>query len=275
MRARTFQVVSFGCKVNQAEGESLAARLRGQGLEEAAAGRPARLVIVNTCSVTGEAARQARQCVRRAIRTGAAVVVTGCAAHPAAQDAALRAIPEVLFLEADKDRVAARLLECGVRNAECGANKEKRLTERRETRAPGRPAAAQPCPVADSHGRSFRTPHSALRTENAALSAPPSARSRARALLKIQDGCPASCAYCIVPKVRPAAWSLVPDEAARRVEQLLAAGCREIVLCGIHLGLYGVRNAECGVRNEVGSLKRELRETARKTRNAPALCQHL
>ena len=219
MRARTFQVVSFGCKVNQAEGESLAARLRGQGLEEAAAGRPARLVIVNTCSVTGEAARQARQCVRRAIRTGAAVVVTGCAAHPAAQDAALRAIPEVLFLEPDKDRVAERLTERGTRNPELGAQ--------------GREAVALPAVA----GSELRVPGSAF-------------SSRARALLKIQDGCPASCAYCIVPKVRPAVRSLAPAEAAGRVEALVAAGCREIVLCGIHLGLYGAdlsRPAEGGM----------------------------
>jgi len=220
MRARTFQVVSFGCKVNQAEGESLAARLRARGLEQAAAGAPPDVVVVNTCAVTGEAARQARQSVRRAIRGGAAVVVTGCAAHPAAQDAALRAIPEVLFLEPDKDRVAERLTERGTRNPELGAQ--------------GREAVALPAVV----GSELRVPGSAF-------------SSRARALLKIQDGCPASCAYCIVPKVRPAVWSLAPDEAARRVGQLLAAGYREVVLCGIRLGLYGVLNAECGeVRNE-------------------------
>ncbi|MBE3096198.1 MAG: radical SAM protein [Planctomycetes bacterium] len=213
MRARTFQVVSFGCKVNQAEGESLAARLRGQGLEEAAAGRPARLVIVNTCTVTGEAARQARQCVRRAIRTGAAVVVTGCAAHPAAQDAALRAIPEVLFLEHDKERVGERILQCGAPDAECGVSSVASLRD-------GTPDFAPPIL------------HSSLPTHHSSL-------PRARALVKIQDGCPASCAYCIVPKVRPAVRSLAPAEAAGRIEALVAAGCREIVLCGIHLGLYG------------------------------------
>ena len=224
MRAQTFQVVSFGCKVNQAEGESLAARLRAQGLEEAAAGRPARLVIVNTCTVTGEAARQARQCVRRAIRTGAAVVVTGCAAHPAAQDAALRAIPEVLFLEHDKERVGERILQCGAPDAECGVSSGASLRD-------GTPDFAPPIL------------HSSLPTHHSSL-------PRARALVKIQDGCPASCAYCIVPKVRPAVRSLAPAEAAGRIEALVAAGCREIVLCGIHLGLYGVRSDECGVRSE-------------------------
>jgi len=63
--------------------------------------------------------------------------------------------------------------------------------------------------------------------------------SRARALLKIQDGCPASCAYCIVPKVRPAVRSVPPGDAVRQLRELVAAGFGEVVLCGIHLGLYG------------------------------------
>ncbi|MBM4019928.1 MAG: MiaB/RimO family radical SAM methylthiotransferase [Planctomycetes bacterium] len=219
MLLRTFRVISFGCKVNQAEGEGLAERLRAAGMEEAAAGAAAcaaagaaapaaspaaaDVVIINTCAVTGEAARQARQAVRHALRSGAAVAVTGCAAHPAAGDQALRAIAGVLLVEPDKDRAAERLIQRGARNAERGANS---------------------------------TPHSAL--------------PRARALLKIQDGCPAACTYCIVPKVRPQAWSLPPDEAAARIARLVSDGYREIVLCGIHLGLYGVRNAECGVLNE-------------------------
>ena len=209
MALRTFQIVSFGCKVNQAEGGSLAARLRAAGLVEAPGETAAGLVIVNTCAVTGEAARQARQHVRRALRAGAAVAVTGCAAHPAAGDAALRAIPGLLLIEPDKDLAAERLTQA------CSAPGEY--------------------------------------TAGGTAAGAPSVAGRARALLKIQDGCPASCAYCIVPKVRPVARSLPLQEAAREVGRLVAAGFREIVLCGIHLGLYGADLGEDGSVREKGS----------------------
>ncbi len=74
-----------------------------------------------------------------------------------------------------------------------------------------------------------------------ALGLPPAAAAapgRARALLKVQDGCDGSCAYCIVPRVRPRLDSLAPEAAEERVRRLAAAGAPEIVLCGIRLGRY-------------------------------------
>jgi threonylcarbamoyladenosine tRNA methylthiotransferase MtaB len=58
-------------------------------------------------------------------------------------------------------------------------------------------------------------------------------------MLKVQDGCPETCAYCIVPLVRPVIRSTPPEEAVRQLEMLVAEGYREIMICGIHLGLYG------------------------------------
>ena len=192
---QTFRIVSFGCKVNQAEAVDLAARLGDAGLRDAGSEDAADVVIVNTCTVTGEAARQGRQRIRRALRDGAAVVVTGCGAHPAARDASLRHIEGLLLVEPDKDRVAAE------------------LARRLDAFLPAAGRAA------------------------ASAARPPDARSRA--VLKVQDGCPASCAYCIVPKVRPAVRSVPPGEAVRQLRELVAAGFGEVVLCGIHLGLYG------------------------------------
>jgi len=185
----TFEVVSFGCKVNQAEGLALAARLRAFGFVEADAG--ARIAIVNTCAVTAEAARQGRQRVRRAVRDGAAVIVTGCAAHPAAGAGALGRLDGVRLVEADKDRVVEAL-----------------------------------------------RPEGASRTARAGQ-APRLTTTRSRAMLKVQDGCPDACAYCIVPLVRPVIRSTPPEEAVRQLEALVAEGYREIMICGIHLGLYG------------------------------------
>jgi threonylcarbamoyladenosine tRNA methylthiotransferase MtaB len=62
---------------------------------------------------------------------------------------------------------------------------------------------------------------------------------RARPFLKIQDGCNAFCTYCIVPHARGRSRSLPEQTALAAVERLQAAGCREVVLTGIHLGIYG------------------------------------
>lgn len=60
-----------------------------------------------------------------------------------------------------------------------------------------------------------------------------------RALVKVQDGCTLACSYCIIPSVRPRLWSRPIDETVDEVRRLAAGGHREIVLTGIHLGLYG------------------------------------
>src|SRR5438093_6361840 len=61
-----------------------------------------------------------------------------------------------------------------------------------------------------------------------------------RAFVKVQDGCILNCTFCIIPTVRPGLRSRPADEIAAEVEQLVAAGRREIVLTGIHLGHYGI-----------------------------------
>jgi threonylcarbamoyladenosine tRNA methylthiotransferase MtaB len=205
----TFKVVSFGCKVNQTEGLALADRLRRRGLTEVGRRARADLVIVNTCCVTAEAARQGRQQIRRARRRGTAVAVTGCAAHAASGDAALARIEGLAAVDADKDRLLARLVE-----TDC-------VPDAREPRCQA-PLTSLPVPGTSSG------------TRRAGPSQP-----RSRAMLKVQDGCPGGCAYCIVPKVRPEVRSVPPEDAARQAEALTAEGFREIVVCGIHLGLYG------------------------------------
>jgi threonylcarbamoyladenosine tRNA methylthiotransferase MtaB len=61
-----------------------------------------------------------------------------------------------------------------------------------------------------------------------------------RAFVKVQDGCMLNCSYCIIPTVRPTVRSRPPDEIAREVTDLVAAGYHEIVLTGVHLGHYGL-----------------------------------
>ncbi|MFW6334459.1 MAG: tRNA (N(6)-L-threonylcarbamoyladenosine(37)-C(2))-methylthiotransferase MtaB, partial [Desulfosalsimonas sp.] len=82
---KTFQTITLGCKVNQAESEALAAwcRNRGGWRIRSRSGQGTDLCIINTCAVTGKAEMQSRQAVRKAVRTnpGAVIVVTGCAAQ--------------------------------------------------------------------------------------------------------------------------------------------------------------------------------------------------
>ncbi|HZT79427.1 MAG TPA: tRNA (N(6)-L-threonylcarbamoyladenosine(37)-C(2))-methylthiotransferase MtaB [Gemmataceae bacterium] len=61
-----------------------------------------------------------------------------------------------------------------------------------------------------------------------------------RAFVKVQDGCLLSCTFCIIPKVRPILRSRPPEEIIEEIARLVAGGCQEIVLTGIHLGHYGI-----------------------------------
>jgi threonylcarbamoyladenosine tRNA methylthiotransferase MtaB len=64
--------------------------------------------------------------------------------------------------------------------------------------------------------------------------------NRQRAYIKVQDGCLLNCSFCIIPQVRPGLTSRPPEHIVAEAERLLAAGYRELVLTGIHLGHYGV-----------------------------------
>ncbi len=207
----TFKILSFGCKVNQAEGLALAERLRRRGLTDVGRRAPADLVVVNTCCVTAEAARRGRQRVRRALRRGTVVAVTGCAAHAASREDAWTRMDGLAAVDADKDGLLARLVQTG--------------------HVPHR-AGATVC-------SSNRVPRPAARIGKQSVAPGAPSQPRSRAMLKVQDGCPGGCAYCIVPKVRPEVRSVPPEEAARQAAALVAEGFREIVVCGIHLGLYG------------------------------------
>jgi threonylcarbamoyladenosine tRNA methylthiotransferase MtaB len=201
-----FTTVTLGCKVNQYESEALARRLVDQGWDRAD-GPPVDLCLVNTCTVTGRAAMQSRQAIRRAKRQGARwIVATGCHAQVAPED--LTAIGEVNLLvgHSEKHRIPVLVAEL-------------------ETHG-GRPGAA-----AVVAPRSSAWPFEPIC--DAVVG------GRTRPLLKIQDGCDAFCTYCIVPYARGRSRSMPAETVLRRVAALGAAGYHEVVLTGIHLGCYG------------------------------------
>lgn len=222
----TFHVVNLGCKVNRVESDDFAARLIARGGVEASLDA-ADFVIVNTCTVTGEAEKKTRKAVRHALRENghARVVVTGCAAaiDPATYEAMserVRIVPKgsmVAYL-AD-DAFVADLAYCtscdgGIRNAaaQSGADQTAKTPEVLTDLSDEVLVGAASLRV----GEGFPT----------------------RVGVKVQDGCNNACTYCIVHVARGRAWSRPADEIEAEVRTLAAAGAKEIVLTGINLGSY-------------------------------------
>lgn len=203
---RRFFIHTLGCKINQYESQSLREAWAAQGLEEAASARGADLVVVNSCAVTGRAVADLRRSVRRLQRENpdARLVLTGCAVQVLAGELA-EAFPDALLVpQEDKDALLAAA----------------------PAPAPGPdpvPACGPVPPGANARFQAFAV----------------SGFHRARAVLKVQDGCSHRCTYCIVPSTRGPAVSRPPDEALAEVRRLLDGGWREVVLSGINLRQFG------------------------------------
>ncbi|WP_101722552.1 MiaB/RimO family radical SAM methylthiotransferase [Eggerthella timonensis] len=243
-----FAVVNLGCKVNRVESDDAAARLAACGVETPEA--EADLIVVNTCTVTGEAEKKTRKAVRRALRANdrARVLVTGCAA---AIDAA--------FYEALDHRVTV------VGKAQL-ADAIRDWCEAR----PSQGSADEPADPANAPAA--RTEEPAGSPSGAAREASPSSEApllhigsgfRTRVGVKVQDGCDNACTYCIVHVARGRATSRPADEVVRECAAYARAGAGEIVLTGINLGSYcdGERRDPSATRL-AGLLRRLLDETA-------------
>jgi len=251
-----FAVTTLGCKVNQYDGQALAAALESAGFlpADSDAGPPADLVVVNTCCVTATAMRKSRQAIRRALRRspGAAVLVAGCYGDYDGQRiraalAELNVPPEKVALAGHHDDIAARVEQFARR---LGGNEYPSPGVGRDE--PGRraePGGDDVCMSAPRDARIIASPTSMRTRRKAAVKGnvpgaahlPPIRRfaARQRAFVKVQDGCDAFCAYCIVPYTRPRVWSRGAGEIVGECRRLVAAGHREIVLCGVFLGAFG------------------------------------
>jgi threonylcarbamoyladenosine tRNA methylthiotransferase MtaB len=197
----SYSLVTFGCRVNQADSLALECELRSRGV---VVGSPesADVVIVNTCSVTASADQGARQTIRRLARTnpGAAIVVTGCYATRTPGD--LASLPNVVRVvsNAEKDDLARQLSE------------------------------AEPLTTARRYGDG----------EDACGAAwSPGVGGRTAMLLRIQTGCDERCSYCIIPSTRGSSRSRPLAGVLADVDRAVRAGYKEIVLTGVHLGSYG------------------------------------
>jgi threonylcarbamoyladenosine tRNA methylthiotransferase MtaB len=220
-----YHVENFGCRASRADGEAIAANLRHKGLAPAEASDSAHVVIVNTCSVTAEADRQARAYMRRVRRQNPAarIVVTGCYAQRAPEE--LAALPEV-------DAVVGNSHKSRVAEVALG------LAASAPDPRPGSFVPLSALAPRVLHDDSF------AHFELAVLPFAPDAR-QTRPNLKVQDGCGNRCSFCIIPTTRGPSRSIslaaCLDNVRRFVDQdgKESAGGKELVLSGINLGRWG------------------------------------
>jgi threonylcarbamoyladenosine tRNA methylthiotransferase MtaB len=227
---RTAAIANLGCKVNQAEMEGAARRLRERGIPVVDSDRPADLVLVNTCTVTAEADAKSRHAVRRARRASpdATIVVTGCSVQ----------VGREAFAAVDP---SATLVD--------NRSKDALLAELDALLGPG-DTASDPGPMGALVARALptlsgvaveATPIDGIADERASV-------ERTRAFVKVQDGCSFFCTYCVIPTARGPERSLGPEVVVADVQRALAAGHREIVLTGINIGTYDGGWSERGPR---------------------------
>jgi threonylcarbamoyladenosine tRNA methylthiotransferase MtaB len=198
------ELVTFGCRLNAYESEVIRAHAQEAGLADT--------IVVNTCAVTAEAARQARQAIRKLARErpGARIVVTGCAAQ--VEPARFRDMPEV-------DRVL-------------GNTEKLDPNAWRDTQALfARSGGAEP--------EEKVAVNDIMAVRETATHLIDGFDGRARAFVQVQNGCDHRCTFCIIPFGRGNSRSVPMGEAVDQVRRLNARGYREVVLTGVDLTSYG------------------------------------
>lgn len=203
-----FRVITLGCKVNQYESDAIAGELEKNGLTLSSISDQPDLFIINTCSVTQKASRQARQAIRKAIREhpDAVICVTGCYAQ--SEPHAITKITGVDYIIGNShkhnlsDVLNSRNLNKSTSpSVFCGDILKHKYLEKADTCAMGK---------------------------------------RSRPFIKIQDGCGDFCTYCIVPFTRGPSRSRPIADILNEIEFVSSIGAKEVVLTGIHVGRYGL-----------------------------------
>jgi threonylcarbamoyladenosine tRNA methylthiotransferase MtaB len=186
------EILTFGCRLNAFESEVIRGHALAAGLEDA--------VIVNTCAVTAEAERQARQAIRRARREHpeARLIVTGCAAQ--IDPARFAAMTEVDLVLGNEEKLKPEFYRGGGARVAVGD-----IMRLKETAA-----------------------HLVDGFEN-----------RARAFIEVQQGCDHRCTFCVIPFGRGNSRSVPLGEIVRQARGLSEAGYRELVLTGVDLTGFG------------------------------------
>ncbi len=187
------QFVTFGCRLNTYESEVMRNHAEKAGMGEA--------IVFNTCAVTAEATRQARQAIRRARaeHPDARIIVTGCAAQTD---------PEMFAKMPEVDRVLG--------------NEEKMKAESWSTAESPRVAVADIMAVKAAQPQLID-----------------GLKERTRAFVQVQNGCDHRCTFCIIPFGRGNSRSLMASDVVEQTRRLVASGYSEVVLTGVDLTSWG------------------------------------
>lgn len=206
-----YAVITFGCRVNQADSLGFEEQLLADGARPTSPER-ADLVVVNTCSVTATSDQGARQTIRRVARENpsAKIVVTGCYATREPEEVA--ALPNVVHVVAndDKPRLVPLIATWRTESAAQGESLF-RVNPMAGVTGDG------PCGAAIEPGVAGRTAFT----------------------LRVQTGCDEPCSYCVIPSTRGKPRSVPLQPLLREIERITESGFKEIALTGVHLGSYG------------------------------------
>lgn len=194
---------TFGCKLNFAETSTIARALAEKGIRRVARGESPDIIVVNTCSVTGEADKKCRQSIRSFNRRypQAAIFVTGCYAQLKPQE--VTGLPGVAIV--------------------AGSDRKNDL-----------PALIEQW-LSDHNPQTLITPLQQLTTFSPSCSR----GDRTRYFLKVQDGCDYWCTYCTIPRARGRSRSGTIEEIVSQARQAAQEGGKEIVITGVNIGEFG------------------------------------
>ncbi|TWG97983.1 threonylcarbamoyladenosine tRNA methylthiotransferase MtaB [Mesorhizobium sp. J18] len=197
------EVVTFGCRLNTYESEVMRREAEAAGLGELTGGA----VVINTCAVTGEAVRQAKQAIRKARRDNpqARIIVTGCAAQTDPQG--FGAMEEVDLVLGNEEKLKAHNYRA---LPDFGVNQFEKVR------------------VNDIMGVRETASHMVDAIEG-----------RARAFVQVQNGCDHRCTFCIIPYGRGNSRSVPMGAVVDQVRRLVENGYAEVVLTGVDLTSYG------------------------------------
>ncbi|MEQ8697181.1 MAG: tRNA (N(6)-L-threonylcarbamoyladenosine(37)-C(2))-methylthiotransferase MtaB [Bauldia litoralis] len=208
------RVITFGCRLNALESEVMRARADAAGMEDA--------ILVNTCAVTSESVRQARQAIRRARRENpdAPIVVSGCAAQIETETFAAMDEVDLVLGNAEK------LVAASYRPPDFGVGD------------------TAPVRVNDIMSVQETAGHLIEGMDG-----------RARAFVEIQNGCDHRCTFCIIPYGRGNSRSVPMGAVVEQVRRLVDNGYREVVLTGVDITSYG---SDLPGKPKLGALTRSI-----------------
>ncbi|PIE75125.1 MAG: tRNA (N(6)-L-threonylcarbamoyladenosine(37)-C(2))-methylthiotransferase MtaB [Deltaproteobacteria bacterium] len=201
---KNFKIINLGCKSNRFESDSISMQLKQKGYEPSQSNSD--IVVINTCTVTSKAGMQSRQEIRKALKENpeAKIIVTGC--HAQTQPGEISAIDkDIIIVDQEHKNLIPSLID----------SDSKHLFEKNIITG------------------------SICRDNKFRFMPSGNFLGRTRAFLKIQDGCNAFCSYCIIPYARGKSRSMEFKKVIEQLQLLKEKSYKEVVLTGIHIGLYG------------------------------------